>query len=367
MNKLTLLVGASGVGKTQILKALMALKRAAQGRSLNGMTWSVEFGTLSGSQYVWQGKFENKGADLFVAESDDEDEEQDQKSKPKILSESVLLNGEELVERNADHIKFQGQSTVKLPQQQSILYLLKEEDNIKPAYEALKKLHFADHSDSINRGRFHFSFLHVHHLAKKYDTLTKIQESELDTPLKLFFLQKADKKVFAAIKQRFAEVFPQVEDLKVAPLETQKTELPGFLKDYPFIQIKERGIKHWISQNRISSGMFRSLMQLSELYLCPEGSVFLIDEFENSLGINCINEITRYILSSNRKLQFVLTSHHPYIIDALGVENWKLVTRNGAIIKTHSVDKFNIGSKSKHSAFMQLIQLEEYQTGREQA
>lgn len=141
--------------------------------------------------------------------------------------------------------------------------------------------------------------------------------------------------------------------------------MPDLLKDYPFIQIKEKGVKHWISQNRISSGMFRTLMQLSELYLCSEGTVFLIDEFENSLGINCINEITNDILASKRKLQFVLTSHHPYIIDAIGYNNWKLVTRNAGVIKTHNIDKFNIG-KSKHSAFMQLIQLEEYQTGQEQ-
>jgi predicted ATP-binding protein involved in virulence len=141
--------------------------------------------------------------------------------------------------------------------------------------------------------------------------------------------------------------------------------MPDFLKDYPFIQIKEKSVKDWINQSRISSGMFRTLMQLSELYLCSEGTVFLIDEFENSLGINCINEITGDILASRRQLQFILTSHHPYIIDTIGFEHWKLVTRNAGTIKTHNIEKFGIG-KSKHSAFMQLLQLEEYQTGQEQ-
>jgi hypothetical protein len=41
------------------------------------------------------------------------------------------------------------------------------------------------------------------------------------------------------------------------------------------------------------------------------------------------------------------------------------VTRNAGVIKTHNIAKFNIGN-SKHSAFMQLLQLEEYQTGQEQ-
>ena len=363
LSKLTLLVGASGVGKTQILRALMALKQIAGGSSINGINWKIEFSTLSNQSYVWEGEFENKGIDIFTDFDDDDD---NKKNKHRIIYEKLFLNDDLVIDRNEDKILFLGSPTIKLSQQQSVIHLLKEEEKLNPAYNAIRKLDFADHSNSVNAGQgFRFSFLNAKSLSKKYNTIEKIQESELETSLKLFFVQKADKKVFATIKQRFADVFPQIEDIKIAPLETKEKEMPDLLKDYPFIQIKEKGVKHWISQNRISSGMFRTLMQLSELYLCSEGTVFLIDEFENSLGINCINEITNDILASKRKLQFVLTSHHPYIIDAIGYNNWKLVTRNAGVIKTHNIDKFNIG-KSKHSAFMQLIQLEEYQTGQEQ-
>ncbi|MDV3864925.1 hypothetical protein CMU00_06470 [Elizabethkingia anophelis] len=367
LNKLTLLVGASGVGKTQILRALMSLKQIAGGTSINGISWKIEFETLSNQKYIWEGEFENKGIAFFIENDDDiEDDDDDKnKNKAKILHEKLFLNNELIIDRNEDKILFLGSQTIKLSQQQSIIHLLKEEDKINPAYLSIRKLNFADHSNSASETQgFHFTFLNAKRLAKKINTLEKIQESDLNTALKLFFVQKADKKIFTTIKQRFADIFPQIEDIKIAPLET-KEEVPDFLKDYPFIQIKEKGVKHWINQNRISSGMYRTLMQLSELYLCSEGTVFLIDEFENSLGINCINEITNDILASKRKLQFLLTSHHPYIIDAIGYSNWKLVTRNAGVIKTHNIDKFNIG-KSKHSAFMQLIQLEEYQTGQEQ-
>ena len=365
LNKLTLLVGASGVGKTQILRALMGLKQITEGSSLNGITWRIEFETLGKQKYIWQGEFENKGVSIFLDNEDDDEE--DKKNKPKIIFEKLFLDDALIVNRTSDKILFNGQPTIKLSQQESILSLLKEEELVKPAHDGLKKLHFTDHSNSVNAGRgLKFSFLNANKLAKKYNTLEKIQESEIDTALKLFFLQKANKKLFATIKQRFIDIFPQVEDIKIAPLETKDKEMPDFLKDYPFIQIKEKSVKNWINQSRISSGMFRTLMQLSELYLCAEGTVFLIDEFENSLGINCINEITGDILVSRRQLQFILTSHHPYIIDAIGFNNWKLVTRNAGIIKTHNINKFNIG-KSKHSAFMQLLQLEEYQTGQEQS
>lgn len=363
LSKLTLLVGASGVGKTQILKALMSLKQIAGGSSINAINWKIKFNTLSNQNYTWEGEFENKGIDIFIEIEDDDDD--NKKNKPRIIYERLFLNDELIIDRNDDGILFFGQPTIKLSQQQSIIHLLKEEDKINPAYNGIRKLNFTDHSNSVNASQgFNFSFLNAKSLSKKFDSIEKIQESELDTSLKLFFVQKADKKVFEKIKQRFADIFPQIEDIKIAPLETKEKEMIDLLKDYPFIQIKEKGVKHWISQNRISSGMFRTLIQLSELYLCPEGTVFLIDEFENSLGINCINEITSDILSSKRKLQFVLTSHHPYIIDAIGYNNWKLVTRNAGVIKTHDISKFNIG-KSKHSAFMQLLQLEEYQTGQE--
>lgn len=361
LNKLTLLVGASGVGKTQILKAIVALKQIANGQSLNGISWKIEFETLSNQKYIWEGAFENKGVNIFI----DEDED-DKKNKPKIVYEKLYLNNELIIDRNEEAILFLGKPTIRLSQQESVIHLLKEEDKINPAYNSIQKINYTNHSNSANPIHgFSVNFLNIKKLAKKYNTLKKIQESEFQTALKLLFVQSADKKVFGIIKQRFADIFPQIEDLKIAPLENKENELPDYFKDYPFIQIKEKGVKHWISQLRISSGMFRTLMQLSELYLCAEGTVFLIDEFENSLGINCINEITNDILASKRKLQFVLTSHHPYIIDAIGYNNWKLVTRNAGIIRTHNIDKFNIG-KSKHSAFMQLIQLEEYQTGQEQ-
>lgn len=362
LRRLTLLVGASGVGKTQILRAILGLKDIANGKSLNGIAWYVEFTTIDEMHYIWEGEFENKGISVFIDEDEDEENEINN-SNPKIIREKLSLNKKVIVNRTPEKILFNGKPTLKLPQQKSIINTLKEEDKIKPAFEGLRKILLSDQSDSVNASRgFSFSFLNANKLQKKYNTLKKIQESDLETSLKLFFVSKVDKKTFSLIRDRFIDIFPQIEDLKVAPLETREKEMPDFLKDYPFIQIKEKNVKHWISQNRISSGMFRTLIQLSELYLSSDGTIFLIDEFENSLGINCINELTSDILICKRKLQFIVTSHHPYIIDAVPFSHWKLVTRKTGVVKTHDMNHYNFG-KSKHSAFMQLLQLEEYQTG----
>jgi len=363
LNKLTLLVGASGVGKTQILRAIMALTEIGSGKSINGVKWYLDFQTIDDRKYIWEGEFEVKDTSIFFM---DEDDDEKQKDKPKILFEKLFVDGKQIIDRTADKIIFEGKETIKLSQFESVISLLKAEGLIEPANSGLNKLSFSDQSNSMQAsGMFKVTMLNANKLAKKYNTKINIQESDLDITLKLFLISKADKKLFNTIKERFIDIFPQVADLKIAPLDIRDNEMPDFFKEYPFVQIKEEGVDKWIQQNRISSGMYRTLMHIGELYLCSEGTVFLIDEFENSLGINCIDELTSDILKSKRKLQFILTSHHPYIINNIHFDNWKLVTRKAGVVKTHNASEFNLGN-SKHDAFMQLIQLEEYQTGTDQ-
>lgn len=52
---LTLLVGASGVGKTQILKSILRLRRIAKGRSYSGTKWEIDFTTLDNNNFIWKG------------------------------------------------------------------------------------------------------------------------------------------------------------------------------------------------------------------------------------------------------------------------------------------------------------------------
>jgi AAA15 family ATPase/GTPase len=354
--RLTLLVGASGVGKTQILKAIFSLKQVANGDSISGINWTVDFDTVTGQNYIWEGGFENKGLPTII----DGDEEL-KRNKPKISREKLWLNGKIILERNSKETYFLGVKTLKLSPQESIITILKEEDLIQPVYQGFKKLIFSDQSES-QREPFRISLFNANKLVKKYGSLRKIQESDEDVRIKLYLASKLDQKTFHTIKDRFCEIFPQVEDLKIEPLDVTVQDVPGFFKDYPFIQMKEKGVDKWIQQEKISSGMFRTLIHISEVYLCPEGSIFLIDEFENSLGINCIDELTNDILKSSRQIQFIITSHHPYIINNIDFDNWKLVTRTSGVVNTSTLDKF-ISGKSKHDKFMQLIQLKQFETG----
>ena len=80
-----------------ILKAILALKHIAAGDSISGVKWTVDFETVTGQNFIWEGEFENKGLQPFVEEDDEM-----KKNKPKILKEKLHLNGTEIISRNTN-------------------------------------------------------------------------------------------------------------------------------------------------------------------------------------------------------------------------------------------------------------------------
>ena len=345
---LTLLVGVSGVGKTQILRAIRRLKSIAEGASLNGIKWNMEFQTINGWIYFWEGEFENlqeKGDGLFEDVSWLENDEE--RVKPRLLSESLKKNDEVIVKRDQNNFLFQGKEMPKLSVHESVISILKEEGAIKPAYDGFKKIILRDHTEKEG---IRFRPTRLKKLAGKYDNLKSLKESDLNTLYKLALVKQVDQSIFDQIKDSFMDVFPQVEDLKVEPF---KDEIPFYL-EAPVIQIKEKGVNKWIPHSRMSSGMLRTLTHIAEMYLWSDGTVVLIDEFENSLGVNCIHVLTEDLLIENKSIQFIATSHHPYIINKIPYEYWKIVTRSGGKIQTHDAKDFNLG-ESHHERFMSLI------------
>lgn len=351
---LTLLVGVSGVGKTQILRSIYALKKIAKGSNENGVKWEVEFETLKGNTYYWKGEFENlKSQDEFsdLIGSDKE------AIKPKIIFEEIILNKRKIIERNQDRFIFNGNEMPKLISTESAINILKEEELISDLYDNFKLIIYRDHTQKEG---VRFSRFSIEKLKKKYTNFQEIKESDLETFDKLGLVYDIEKSVFEEIKSRFIDVFPQVEDVKVEPIKDN--ELSNFIFEATIIQIKEIGVQKWIPHNRMSSGMLRTLLHIAEMYLWNEGTIILIDEFENSLGLNCIDVLTEDLIYDDNNIQFIATSHHPYIINKIPFDYWKIVTRKGGIIKTFDAKEFDMGN-SHHDRFMSLINHPFYKQG----
>jgi len=357
-SNLSLLVGVSGVGKTLILQGILDLRRISQGKSIGGVEWEIKFAIgKKEKNYLWKGAFER--TELCGIENDFyyDDETENLMPRPKILYEELYLEDELIVERKENDIKLKGRSTPKLSSFKSALNLFNEEEIISLVYEDFKKILLNDDSDVRGIPLFE----NFDKLLINYTSSESIQNANIPLYLKLALAYKNKMEVFNNVKENFIRVFSQVENIKLEPIE--EDGLPNLFRNSPCLQIKEKNVSKWILHNKISSGMFKTLMQISQLFLCAESTVILIDEFENSLGINCIDTLTEnLLLYDNRNLQFILTSHHPYIINAIGMEYWKVVSRTGGIISTKNAEDYKLG-KSRHEAFKQLIQLSDYRKG----
>ncbi|CAD0233234.1 AAA family ATPase [Planktothrix agardhii] len=341
---LNLLVGVSGVGKTRILRAIYNLKSIANGASLNGVKWNVCFIANNNLEYTWSGEFETRENTISINETSEDDEQ------VKLINEQLVCNNETvLIERIDSEIIFNGSKTPKLSPFESVVELLKQEDQIAPVKESLDKIVLAD-SESVDRAwRLPVSIF------KKFEkaSLSALQESGLPVPIKLSILYRTLPDEFNKIKEAFISVFPNVSDIKVETIKDDDIPiaLSKLLKEATTVSIKEKGIEDWIEN--ISSGMLKTLMYISELYLAPENCIILIDEFENSLGVNCLDSVTELVLD-NKKLQFIITSHHPYIINNVSPAYWKIVTRKAGLVTVKNSKDFHI-SESRQKAFIDLI------------
>lgn len=343
-DRLTLLVGASGVGKTQILRAILTLSKIAHGRSCNGVEWSLTF-EQSGHDYTWSGIFESKPS---------QDHDILKEVDYSILEES-LYDGEKLIfKRDSNALYFNDVQTVRLDMSKSAVELLKEEAILRPVRDAFDSIYQLDSEKSGIR---------ISPVISKAQedamTVSDIRTKSILTPIeKLFLLKKNDLPEFEDIKESFIEIFPIVEDIDFAI---------GTLYDkttFPILTIKEVGVDTVIEQPDISSGMFRTLSHIVTLSLARPGDVILIDEFENGLGVNCINQLADLVMDPDYDIQVVMTSHHPYIINTIPFNCWKVVTRDSCNVRINTAEDLRIGNYSKHDAFMQLIQTKAYQTGK---
>jgi predicted ATPase len=353
-SNLTLLVGVSGAGKTQILRSIVDLNRIANGKSINGLEWRIIFSTLNGNEFTWEGCFD-------TIETNELNFDEDENLKPSLISEKLTSKYpavEVLLERNEEGIKYKNEFMPKLSSYQSMIFILKEENIIKEAFDALNKIEYRDHTRTgFNIRSFDKTLSSI---KNKYKGIDDIVNSEEDIRTKLYLTYENKLDMFNTIKSRFIEIFQQIEDIKVEPLKTDDLPL-RITENTPVIFIKEKSVAKWIREDSMSSGMLRVLIHISEIFLLNRGSVLLIDEFENSLGVNCIDILTEDIIHENKNLQFIATSHHPYIINNIPYEYWEIVTRKGGHITIKDASKYKLG-KSKQEAFIQLTKILENQS-----
>ncbi len=365
----TLLVGVSGVGKTQILDAIKTIKRIALGDIQKHCSWCLECSTLKFGDYRWKGEI---GED-FIAE--------------KVWT----INGKNgspdriVAERQREKAIFdEKEIPLNVPAEISLLEFMRAEALVQLLRQEFFYIHDTLLNSHYGSPIRHLELLPEQEIDKMFEDIYSTEDliDAHTTGLSNFALIGKICTAFRRfpnlaekIVSEFINIFPQVEHIQLdRRMNTLRDQTVRLYAPNSIIQslerpaltfvMKETGIQDSIPLEYWSSGMQRVFFDLCEIFLSPSGTVLLIDEFENSLGINCIDTLLEEILNSERNLQFIITSHHPYIINNVDMQHWKVVTRNGGVVRTHTAEELHLG-KSKHRAFTELVNREEFRTGKE--
>ncbi|MGL5143869.1 MAG: AAA family ATPase, partial [Acinetobacter junii] len=111
---LTLLVGASGVGKTQILDAICDIKTVALGESINGFSWQIEF-SIDEHDYLWSGEFNGVEEDALArVQGLFSKSKSRSNSNARIKTEQLYIDSDLIIHREEEQIIFKGSPTLKL-------------------------------------------------------------------------------------------------------------------------------------------------------------------------------------------------------------------------------------------------------------
>jgi hypothetical protein len=233
---------------------------------------------------------------------------------------------------------------------------LQEEDLIIPLFEGLQRIMRRDFSGpdldlATSLQSVPQNFLNEISRTKDLDA---VFSAGIGLSCKLLVLSLHFKHVYERICREFLSIFPFVRDVRLRDAHNFNLNLSGKV---PVFALKEHHMDEWVPINQFSSGMKKVLLILTDIFLLPEdGGVYLIDEYENSLGMNAINFFPSVLLDVDSPSQFIITSHHPYIVGNVPVRNWIVLHRKGAdvLVKQGSELEERFG-KSKQAAFMQLL------------
>lgn len=100
--------------------------------------------------------------------------------------------------------------------------------------------------------------------------------------------------------------------------------------------IKEKGVGTRIFQVRLSDGMFRalSLVILSNyLAMSRRGGALLVDNLGDGLDFVRSSGLVKLLIKRCQNLQLILASNDELIMNAVPLEHWIVLTRQGAVCK----------------------------------
>jgi hypothetical protein len=354
LQRINLLVGASASGKTRLMNTIFNIALyAVSGVEKSSGKWDVAV-EQDGALYHWTIEIGSQSG-----------------TENGVVRELITrTKGDEhitIVDRHPDKFLLAGQEMPRLSRTLSAINILREEPLLEPLFRGFSKIRRRSLDSNVANIYQVIPSSLVTRLEKSKD-IDLVFVSELGLSVHLYLLHRFFPEVFSKIVQQFRLVFPFVETAEVLDIRKieenyKSTDSSGNL---PAFAIQESHVRKWIAVHDFSSGMKRVLAIITEVLSLPAGAIYMLDEYETSLGINAIGFLPDLLDASENENQFIISSHHPYLINNIPVRYWQIFHREGSIvrIKPGTEIEERVG-RSKQQAFTQLINDPFYTEGAE--
>jgi energy-coupling factor transporter ATP-binding protein EcfA2 len=353
LKAVNLFVGATGSGKTRWLNNLFEIGVfVTQGNVFKAGKWTLEI-VGSESTYIWdfESGTDSLGKGIVALE--------------KIIQKHNDGAEEMLVDRRDGIFRYKNSELPKLSPDTPAIHLLRLEDDLAPLHILFSHMIRRAFSEVSLKELMAYARVENVHLEKiKQDkTFEQFYLSQPTLSMRLYYLKEFFKTEYDRLCSFYMSVFPNIEHCDVVDAKTivENVPMPGLV---PVFAIKERNVNKKIGLQELSSGMQKVLLIMADIISLPNDCIYLIDEYENSLGVNAIDFLPSFIADYGHDKQFIITTHHPYLINNMPVSNWQIFHRIGSHVGIKSgddyVEKFG---KSKQKAFIQLINDQFYAQG----
>ncbi len=346
LNNVNLIVGASGSGKTRYLNTIFNVSSSiAHGQPFRHGYWRV---TVRTEEYEYI--YEYDGVTI-----DGNNQIKKEFVKRKLIDSQEQF--ENLIDRTSDAFFFCGKKLPKLQFDKPGITLLKEEEKISPLYETFSKVQIRKFNDEGLKDALVYQNVtpELLNLSKSNDGLLALWKSQIALSAKLFLLKEKFPEQYNLIVDAFKQVFTSIKDCEVAIVESPPISIrvQGVV---PVFLIREEKVDKKIPLPELSSGMQKVLLILADIITLPKGSIYIIDEYENSLGINAIDFLPEFLDGHGTDVQFFITTHHPYLINNMPMKTWRVFHRNVSRVSIKSGEELEEKyGKSKQQAFVKLI------------
>ena len=256
-------------------------------------------------------------------------------AEPKIVSESLKIKLNEkgqkytqLINRTVDSSMYKSSETGRCSSK------IKVEDTelVANKLRAYDELYYADLIKKLNSMKIYMeNNLDVKSFYQPDPIIRKGFENEMinadNLPRIIFNLKEQNEAKFELLKDVYAQLFPDIEDVIVKKIKINATDNEQFPDDVPFVFtnyihvlfVKDKNLANPINFAAMSDGAKRVFMILTKIIVSSVSNVSLIaiEEPENSVHPGLFQAYIRIISQLLDDCKVIITSHSPYIISYL--------------------------------------------------